>query len=264
MLANSSTLYINITETDTAGSACWLFFYIKSIVSFSIIRSFQRVAAIQQRFHSLTWVWGKFSVLCGGVQMVTWWTWDAGRYETRLNRPQEHFCDLLTVISAVSLSGERLVDRCWNASFWWGQYQTSATGGGGVSPNCPPLASLRSPCPTCRRGLQYHPTRHTPGVPPAALSPSQQSPLKNPKCWVNHRTWLFFFFDNWVKQNDSPCCVFGGSFLSRTSCSISLRRSSLLILHESKASLTNSDTGGLMETPSASFHDRDRGWTASL
>lgn len=47
-------------------------------------------------------------------------------------------------------------------------------------------------------------------------------------------------------------------FLSSTSCSISLRRSSSFILHESKASLTNSDTGGLVEISSSSFHNRNR------
>lgn len=63
-----------------------------------------------------------------------------------------------------------------------------------VSPNCPPLASLRSPCPTGHRGLQYHPARHTPEVPPAALSPSQQSPLeKNPNVKSISERCNFFF-----------------------------------------------------------------------
>ena len=42
------------------------------------------------------------------------------------------------------------------------------------------------------------------------------------------------------------------SFLSRTSCSISFLRSSWLMAVESKASLTNSDTPGLVEISSSS------------
>lgn len=59
-------------------------------------------------------------------------------------------------------------------------------------------------------------------------------------------------------NKDSPSCMFGSFCLSRTSCSISLRKSSSFILHESKASLTNSDTSGLVEISSSSFHYRIR------
>lgn len=50
---------------------------------------------------------------------------------------------------------------------------------------------------------------------------------------------------------NSPSCGEVSSFLSSTSCSISFFRSSWLMLHESNASLTNSETPGLVEISSS-------------
>lgn len=123
-------------------------------------------------------------------------------------------------------------------------------------PNSPPSASLQSLCPSCHLGCRGPHSRRTAGAPPAAPAPSRESPLrKNPK--VESQAELCNPPPRPrpapMKSNDSPCCVFGCSFLSKTSCCISFRRSSSFILHESKASLTNSDTGGLVETSTSSL-----------
>lgn len=49
----------------------------------------------------------------------------------------------------------------------------------------PPSASPQSLAPSCRPGCRCRPTRRTPEAPPAALSPSPESRLKNPP----QKTW---------------------------------------------------------------------------
>lgn len=70
-------------------------------------------------------------------------------------------------------------ESCWKTEDV--RNHQSASEGVAHYSNSPPSASLRSPCPSYHRGFRCQPTRRTPEVLPAALSPSLASPLKTNK-----------------------------------------------------------------------------------
>lgn len=158
-----------------------------------------------------------------------------------------------------------------------------------LQPSCHrPPASSRSPDPTAHLCCPALRPPRSPGAPAAAPSPSlllltlkqHQEPstglnINVKLCRPPHHAgfmpvlceyyWPFYYEKKqkapYIKQQNVTSRGAGGplpsgdgrlSFLSRTSCSISFFRSSWSMAVESKASLTNSDTPGLVDMSSSS------------